>query len=62
MRWIASASELNWREKNMQKVRCPNCGQTLFFARSADLEIKCQRCKQIVKVNIQGQSQSHQAE
>lgn len=46
----------------MQKVRCPNCGQTLFFARSADLEIKCQRCKQIVKVNIQGQSQSHQAE
>jgi len=46
----------------MQKVKCPHCGQTLFFARFADLEIKCQRCKQIVNVKIQGQSQSHTKE
>jgi len=42
----------------MEKVKCPNCGQTLFFARVADLEIKCQRCRKIVTVKIQGQSQS----
>jgi phage FluMu protein Com len=31
----------------------------LFFALSADIEIKCQRCKNIIKVKLQEQSEPH---
>lgn len=30
-----------------EKIKCLICGKTLFFAKEADLEIKCGRCKQI---------------
>lgn len=44
----------------MEKIKCPNCGKTLFFAKCADLEIKCQRCKKIVKVKFGEQSEPHE--
>lgn len=43
----------------MKEVRCPHCNQLFFIARSADLEIKCQRCKKIVIVKIEEQSEPH---
>lgn len=43
----------------MKKIQCPHCGQTLFYAKVADLEIKCQRCKRITKVNFKEQSEPH---
>lgn len=43
----------------MKKIHCPNCGQTLFFARVADIEIKCLRCKKLVNVKIEEQSEPH---
>jgi len=43
----------------MKKIQCPHCGQTLFYARSADLEIKCQRCKKILTVKLKEQSEPH---
>lgn len=44
---------------NMKKVTCPHCGQTLFFARTAELEIKCQRCRKIITVKMKEQSEPH---
>lgn len=46
----------------MRKVRCPNCGQTLFYARSADVEIKCTRCKNVINVKIEENRVSRTAE
>ncbi|UPK45770.1 Com family DNA-binding transcriptional regulator [Paenibacillus pabuli] len=43
----------------MEKVKCPHCGHLLFKARSADLEIKCLRCKKIVEVKMKEQSEPH---
>lgn len=41
---------INKKEKIMEKIRCPNCGLTLIFAVNIDAEIKCNRCKQIIRV------------
>lgn len=34
----------------IEKIKCPNCGKTLMFANSADVEIKCPRCKEIINI------------
>lgn len=34
----------------MEKVKCPQCGLTLIFAEHIEAEIKCNRCKQIVRI------------
>jgi len=36
----------------MNKIVCPHCGKTLFWAVFANVEIKCERCKKIVKIYI----------
>lgn len=36
----------------MIEVRCPNCGQLLIRVEHCKGEIKCIRCKKIIKVNI----------
>lgn len=36
--------------ENMEKIKCPQCGLTLIFANHIDGEIKCNRCKQIIKI------------
>ena len=43
----------------MEKIKCPYCNQTLFYAKSADVEIKCHRCKKIVIVKFNEQSKPH---
>jgi len=43
----------------MQKIKCPYCGQTLMYARIADIEIKCQRCKKIIEIKLKEQSEPH---
>lgn len=43
----------------MIKVKCPHCNHTLMHARVADCEIKCTRCKQIVKVIMKEKSEPH---
>jgi len=40
----------------MQKVKCPYCDKTLFFASLADLEIKCPKCKKIIEIKIKEQT------
>jgi phage FluMu protein Com len=44
----------------VKEVRCPLCDWKLFVARgNAEVEIKCPRCKKIVKVKIGEQSEPH---
>ncbi len=37
-------------DKNMEKISCSNCGATLIFADYIYAEIKCNRCKKIIKI------------
>ena len=34
----------------MEKIKCPQCGLTLIFVNYIDAEIKCNRCKQIIRI------------
>ena len=44
----------------MEEIRCPHCNWLLFMARgTAEIEIKCPRCKRIVEVKVEGQSEPH---
>jgi len=44
----------------MKEIRCPHCGWKLFLAEGrASIEIKCPRCKRIVEVKVEGQSEPH---
>ena len=36
--------------EKMEKIKCPQCGLTLIFANKIEGEIKCNRCKQIVRL------------
>ena len=36
----------------MKEIRCPKCNQLLLKADLCIGEIKCLRCKEIVKINI----------
>lgn len=36
----------------MTAIYCPNCKRFLFKAKVAEVEIKCPKCKQIVKVKF----------
>ncbi len=36
----------------MIEVRCPNCNQLLIKVQHCEGEIKCTRCKKIIKVKI----------
>lgn len=36
----------------MQDVRCPKCNQLLIKVEICIGEIKCTRCKEIIKINI----------
>ena len=36
----------------MTEVRCPNCHQLLLKVEQCKGEIKCIRCKKIIKINI----------
>ncbi|MGN7308601.1 MULTISPECIES: Com family DNA-binding transcriptional regulator [Bacillales] len=44
---------------DLKEARCPHCGHLLFYARVADVEIKCMRCKRVVQVKIKEQSEPH---
>lgn len=35
----------------MKKLKC-DCGQTLLFYEYAKLEVKCPRCKRIIKLEV----------
>lgn len=37
----------------MKKIKCENCGRTLFLADYCKLEIKCPRCKKRIKIEIE---------
>ena len=34
----------------MEKIKCPQCGQTLIFINYIDGEIKCTRCKNKIRI------------
>lgn len=34
----------------MEKIKCPNCGMTLIYADNIKAEIKCNRCKKIIRL------------
>lgn len=36
----------------MREVRCPHCNWLLFMARVADVEIKCRRCRRLVRIKV----------
>ena len=36
----------------MKEIRCPNCNQLLLKANVCVGEIKCTRCKEIVKIKL----------
>ncbi|MCX0390653.1 Com family DNA-binding transcriptional regulator [Clostridium perfringens] len=37
---------------NIKEIRCPNCNQLLLKANFVKGEIKCNRCKKIIILNI----------
>lgn len=39
------------QEDRMEKVKCPVCDNTLIFVDHILGEIKCQRCKKIIKID-----------
>lgn len=38
------------QDKKMEKIKCPQCGLTLIFAKHIEAEIKCTRCKNIIRI------------
>nr|DAY60635.1 MAG TPA: DNA-directed RNA polymerase [Caudoviricetes sp.] len=46
----------------MEKIKCPNCGLTLIFATSINAEIKCNRCKQIIRIQKEKSEEHAHAE
>ncbi|MFR8559633.1 MAG: zinc finger domain-containing protein [Acutalibacteraceae bacterium] len=42
-----------WQVRNIDKIKCENCGQTLMYADYAKAEIKCPRCKTINKIQME---------
>lgn len=46
----------------MEKIKCPNCGLTLIFATSIDAEIKCNRCKQTIRIQKEKSEEHAQTE
>ena len=44
---------------NMEKVKCPQCSQTLIFVSHIDGEIKCTRCKNIIRIQKE-KSEEHE--
>ena len=43
---------------NMKKIKCPQCGLTLIFAKHIEAEIKCTRCKRIIRI-LKEKSEEH---
>lgn len=39
----------------MKEIRCPYCQKLLFKGNSANVEIKCQGCKKIIKIKLVSQ-------
>lgn len=44
------------------KLKCPQCGATLLQAKTADIQIKCYRCKTVINFEISGKSVKHTVE
>lgn len=44
---------------DMEKIKCPQCGQTLIFINHIEGEIKCIRCKN--KIQIQKEKSEEHA-
>lgn len=42
----------------MEKIKCPSCGQTLIFATYINAEIKCSRCKKVIRI-LKEKSEEH---
>ncbi|MDS1004189.1 Com family DNA-binding transcriptional regulator [Clostridium sporogenes] len=37
---------------NIEEIRCPDCNQLLLKAEYVKGEIKCTRCRKIIKLNL----------
>lgn len=46
----------------MEKVKCPVCDNTLIFVDHILGEIKCQRCKKIIKIQKESSKEHSQTE
>ncbi len=46
----------------MEKIKCPVCNNTLIFAEHILGEIKCQRCKKIIKIEKESSKEHSQTE
>lgn len=45
----------------MKKINCPNCNATLLFADYINAEIKCNRCKKIIRIQKEKSEEHIQA-
>lgn len=52
---VKTSVENKEAKKPKNRVPCPVCGLPLFFADKADLQIRCTRCKQYIKVKIENE-------
>ena len=43
----------------MEKIKCPVCNNTLIFVDHILGEIKCQRCKKIIRIDKEESSEEH---
>lgn len=48
--------------KEMEKIKCPQCGLTLIFAKHIEAEIKCTRCKNIIRIQKEKSEEHAQTE
>lgn len=48
--------------EKMEKIKCPQCGLTLIFAKYIEAEIKCTRCKNIIRIQKEKSEEHAQTE
>lgn len=46
----------------MEKIKCPQCSQTLIFVSHIDGEIKCTRCKNKIRIQKEKSEEHAQTE
>ncbi|MBZ1330969.1 Com family DNA-binding transcriptional regulator [Clostridium botulinum] len=44
---------------NIEEIRCPKCNQLLLKAEYVEGEIKCIRCKKIIKLKLNQRTESN---
>ncbi len=53
---------ISQKKEKMEKIKCPQCGLTLIFARHIEAEMKCKRCRKIIRIQKETSEEHAQTE